>query len=76
MDHSDRNRTIIETITLRDQFAMAALNGMLANHTLVKAIMKDKGVSALGDFFEENVYLYADRMLKVRNGEANGPENT
>jgi hypothetical protein len=67
MDHSDRNLDVMTIRTLRDEFAMAALTGMLANHTLVKAIMKEHGSKVLGDFFEDNIYEYADRMIKARD---------
>ena len=66
MDHSVRDPNVMTVKTLRDEFAMAALTGMLANHVLVKAIMKENGTKSLGAFFEENIYEYADLMLKAR----------
>ena len=42
--------------TLRDKFAMAALQGLLADHSL----------NAPKDTFAERAYKYADAMLKER----------
>jgi len=68
MDHSDKNSNVMTTKTLRDEFAMAALTGMLANDTLIKSLLKTHGVDKLEDFFEAYVYEYADAMLRARNG--------
>jgi len=46
---------------LRDQFAMAALTGLLANPKLAETALK-KGPR----WFDEVAYQYADGMLKVR----------
>jgi hypothetical protein len=48
-------RQLRETATLRDQFAMAALTGLLANPDAAK--YKDRA---------EVAYNYADAMLKAR----------
>lgn len=58
-----------ETLTIRDHFAMAAMNGMLANNTLIRALMKEKGVTYVGQFLEENAYCYADGLLRARAKE-------
>jgi hypothetical protein len=47
--------------TLRDQFAMAALTGLLANPKLAETALK-KGPR----WFDEVAYQYADGMLKER----------
>lgn len=60
-------KTLVETVSLRDQFAMAAMNGMLSNNTLVRALMKEKGVTYVGQFLEENAYCYADGLLRARD---------
>ena len=67
MKPQEESNPMAYDMTLRDQFAMAALTGMLANNTLIKAIMKDHGTTVLGPWFEENLYVYADSMLKARN---------
>jgi len=48
-------KPVKETITIRDQFAMAALTGYLA------------GEYATPDDAAEMSYKYADAMLKARN---------
>jgi hypothetical protein len=68
MDHSPRDLNVMTMKTLRDEFAMAALTGLLANDTLIKSLLKSRGIDKLGEFFEEHVYSYADGMLKARNG--------
>lgn len=52
---------IQKTTTLRDQYAMAALTGLLANPKLANAILRE-GPS----WFDENAFCYADAMLKAR----------
>jgi hypothetical protein len=47
--------------TLRDEFAMAALTGLLANPKLVPTILKE-GPS----WFEANAFAYADAMMEKR----------
>jgi hypothetical protein len=67
MDHSDKNPSVMTVKTLRDEFAMAAMNGMLSNNTLVRALMKEKGVTYIGQFLEENAYCYADGLIRARD---------
>jgi len=67
MDHSDKNPSVMTVKTLRDEFAMAAMNGMLSNNTLVRALMKEKGVTYVGQFLEENAYCYADGLIRARD---------
>lgn len=50
IEHRDVSRP-----SLRDQFAMAALTGMLAN-----------GRESMADNYCDDAYRYADRMLKFR----------
>ena len=50
-----------EIATLRDQFAMAALTGLLANPKLTPTILKH-GAS----WFDENAWAYADAMMEAR----------
>jgi hypothetical protein len=47
--------------TLRDEFAMAALTGLLANPALEPTIKKH-GAS----WFDKNAYLFADAMMEAR----------
>jgi len=54
-------RMIVEERTLRDQFAMAALTGLLANPKLAPTILQ-KGAS----WFDKNAYEYADAMMEAR----------
>lgn len=49
---------------LRDQFAMAALTGLLANPKLAETALK-KGPH----WFDEVAYQYADGMLKARKAK-------
>lgn len=50
-----------ERVTLRDQFAMAALTGLLSNPKLAQAILRE-GPS----WFDENAFAYADAMMAAR----------
>jgi hypothetical protein len=52
---------ISEATTLRDQFAMAALTGLLSNPKLADTALK-KGPR----WFDEVAYQYADGMLNAR----------
>jgi hypothetical protein len=47
--------------TLRDEFAMAALTGLLANPKLAPTIL-NKGPS----WFDDNAYAFADAMMEAR----------
>ena len=55
---------VVEQVTLRDQFAMAALTGLLSNPKLAETAMK-KGPR----WFDEVAYQYADGMLKERENK-------
>jgi hypothetical protein len=46
---------------LRDEFAMAALTGLLANPKLAPTIL-NKGPS----WFDDNAYAFADAMMEAR----------
>ena len=59
---SDEVPVLFTDITLRDLFAAAALNGMIANSRL---IIKPEG-------FASNAYAYADLMLAERSSDADG----
>jgi hypothetical protein len=50
-----------EITTLRDQFAMAALTGLLANPALEPTIKKHGA-----KWFDENAYAFADAMMEAR----------
>jgi len=50
--------------TLRDEFAMAALQGLLANPKLQMQIIKSGG--ALGGWIEESAWGWADGMMEAR----------
>jgi hypothetical protein len=50
-----------EIATMRDQFAMAALTGLLANPKLAPTVLQ-KGAS----WFDKNAYEYADAMMEAR----------
>lgn len=51
--------------TLRDEFAMAALTGLLANQKLAARCLAEGG--AMSGWFENNAYAYADAMMHERN---------
>jgi len=55
-----------ETISVRDQFAMAALTGLLANPKLQPEIAKTGG--AYGGWIEGSAWSWADAMMEKRNG--------
>jgi len=50
-----------EPTTLRDEFAMAALTGLLANPKLAPAILREGPA-----WFDENAFAYADAMMAAR----------
>jgi hypothetical protein len=50
-----------EPTTLRDEYAMAALTGLLSNPKLAQAILRE-GPS----WFDENAFAYADAMMAAR----------
>jgi hypothetical protein len=49
---------------LRDQYAMAALQGLLANPKLQQQILKTGG--AKGGWIEESAWGWADAMMEAR----------
>jgi hypothetical protein len=51
----------VEKASLRDQFAMAALTGLLSNPKLVPTVMKEGPT-----WFEANAFAYADAMMEKR----------
>ena len=51
---------------MRDDFAMAALTGQLANPYIMKAALEDKRGIPAKTFMAELSYAYADGMLAVR----------
>ena len=53
-----------EIATLRDQFAMAALTGLLANPKLQPEILKTGG--AYGGWIEGSAWSWADAMMEKR----------
>lgn len=61
---------LLEYASLRDQFAMAALTGLLANPKLQDQILKQGGCAS--GWIEDSAYGFADAMLKVRE-KNNGP---
>jgi hypothetical protein len=63
----DMNEQITINITLRDYFAGAALQGLLANPKLQQQILKQGG--ARSGWIEESAYAFANAMLKARETE-------
>ena len=54
----------LTTLTIRDQFAMAALTGLLANPKLQPEISKTGG--AYGGWVEGSAWSWADAMMEKR----------
>lgn len=54
----------LTTLTIRDQFAMAALTGLLANPKLQPEILKTGG--AYGGWIEGSAWSWADAMMEKR----------
>lgn len=52
--------------TLRDQFAMAALTGMLANPVIQEKVSQGNFSLALHHYHAKAAYTFADEMLKQR----------
>ncbi|HIE6468876.1 TPA: hypothetical protein ACXJTA_000130 [Proteus mirabilis] len=50
-----------ETLTLRDQFAMSAMQGILSNHAMI-----DTSTDQTLEWVAKNAYQMADAMLKAR----------
>lgn len=50
-----------ETLTLRDQFAMAAMNGILSNHCMIDNVTEQSAA-----WVAKESYLMADAMLNAR----------
>lgn len=53
-----------KTLTLRDQFAIAALNGCLSHSD--KGNVTFNSVKDATDYYAKLAYAYADAMLKAR----------
>jgi hypothetical protein len=53
-----------EKVTLRDQYAMAALTGLLANPKLQEHILKTGG--SMGGWIEESAWSWAGAMMEQR----------
>ncbi|HBC6355093.1 MAG: hypothetical protein ACTH3P_06805 [Proteus vulgaris] len=51
----------ITSASLRDQFAMAAMNGILSNHCMIDNVTEQSVV-----WVAKESYLMADAMLKAR----------
>jgi hypothetical protein len=58
------SKTVVEVVGLRDQFAMAALTGLLANPKLQPEILKTGG--AYGGWIEGSAWSWADAMMEKR----------
>jgi hypothetical protein len=58
------NMTNEKGMDLRDYFAAAALQGLLANPKLQEQILKTGG--AFGGWIEDAAYGWADAMMKAR----------
>lgn len=56
---------------LRDEFAMAALGGLLANHEVITSIGKNPRNAKInwGDAVAYEDYILADAMLAAREGK-------
>lgn len=53
-----------DAVTLRDEFALAALQGMLADHKYRRG--ENETLDEFRRDAAENAYAYADAMLKAR----------
>lgn len=50
-----------ETLTLRDQFAMSAMQGILSNEAMIAGVIK-----ASAEWVSREAYIMADAMLNAR----------
>ncbi|ELU1437126.1 hypothetical protein SBK14_001795 [Providencia rettgeri] len=50
-----------EALTIRDQFAMAAMQGILSNEAMIAVVIEESAV-----WVSREAYLMADAMLKAR----------
>jgi len=53
--------------SLRDQFAMAALTGLLANSKLASKFVDEQGCKK--GMWEHHAYAFADGMMEARDAE-------
>lgn len=55
-------------MSLRDYFATAALQGLLANNepTPSDEEIAESGTKSVAEFFAGSAYMYADEMMKAR----------
>ncbi|HIC2884911.1 TPA: hypothetical protein ACW0T4_001543 [Morganella morganii] len=51
--------------TLRDQFAMAAMQGVLSNEAMIAVVIEESAA-----WVSREAYLMADAMLKARNKQS------
>ena len=65
--------TDVEGMTLRDYFAAATLQGLLANPKLAPEITKHGG--ARGGWIEESAWAWAESMMKLRSENHSGVGN-
>lgn len=61
VSHTQAAESLHEPPTLRDQFAMSALQGLLANHQCAPM-----GMSFEPDYLSRRAYRLADAMLEAR----------
>lgn len=54
-------------MSLRDYFAAAALQGLLANSEIAKSFVKGKECSFVQGWHSETSYRFADAMLEARD---------
>ncbi|MER3366506.1 hypothetical protein ABQD47_17995 [Providencia rettgeri] len=54
-----------EALTLRDQFAMAAMQGILSNEAMIAVVIEESAV-----WVSREAYLMADAMLAARNKQS------
>lgn len=54
-----------EALTLRDQFAMAAMQGILSNEAMIAVVIEESAA-----WVSREAYLMADAMLKARNKQS------
>ncbi|MEY1276741.1 hypothetical protein AB7080_12215 [Providencia rettgeri] len=51
-----------ETLTLRDQFAMAAMQGILSNEAMIAVVIEESAA-----WVSREAYIMADAMLAARS---------
>ncbi|EMD1499368.1 hypothetical protein VQU57_002245 [Proteus mirabilis] len=50
-----------KTLTLRDQFAMSAMQGILSNEAMIAGVIKESA-----EWVSREAYIMADAMLNAR----------